>query len=199
MKYAETFEVSFGETNINGWVEFLEKEVAQEHAEAYVELANAYRNGLGGLETNAVKVVELLTYATKELESARARFELGECYMTGYGVEESDPEAALNLHFTAARQGHPPAEAKQGQILVLSGFAAKDDERMQDGIDMLRDAIDKGNLEAMMFMASRHELGDIPLIKKDIKLALMLYSALAKSGDSVAQKKVETLQQKTNK
>jgi len=273
MKYAETFEASFGGTNITGWVGFLEKEVAQEHAEAYVELAfermnamkdeednpgrrkqleaeavmllnkgaeagdlmalnvaagaserigitnavgwaqdavatgfadenaccelaNAYRAGLGGLETNAVKVVELLTYAAEALESARARFELGECYMTGYGVEEADPMLALNLQFAAARQGYPPAEAKQGRILVLSGFAAKDDERMQEGIDMLRDAIDKGNLEAMMFMAARHELGDIPLIKKDIKLAVTLYSALAESGDSEAQKKVEALREK---
>jgi uncharacterized protein len=76
-------------------------------AEAQIALASAYRDGKRGLRKNPEKAVKWFKKAAEQenFDSQYARYELGECYRTGNGVQQDTLEAT-KWYLKAAGQGH---------------------------------------------------------------------------------------------
>lgn len=132
-----------------GAVAWLEKAVAQNHAEAATLLARIYLSNVpGGPERDPARAAELLTRAATRGDAA-AQYLLGLLYQNGEGVAR-DGEAAFNWLLAAAEQQHPEAQTALAQLYL----AAPEGERnVEEGLRWLREAASVGVADAQLRLA----------------------------------------------
>ena len=93
-----------------------------------------------GARMKRVRAVSMLRVGAKH-ENAKAQCALGECYLSGYGVEP-DPAAAVELLNKAAEQGNLRAQSLLGECYVSGLGVEKNTER---ALELLRPAAEAGD------------------------------------------------------
>ena len=106
--YPKSDEESFGMTK---------KRVAARDPRAICQLGAMYRSGLGGLEKNVPRAVELLSEAA-DLGSAAALVELGAAYHTGSGVAQ-DKAKGTRCWESGAMKGEITCRHKLGLLEIV--------------------------------------------------------------------------------
>ncbi|MGP6086808.1 SEL1-like repeat protein [Antarctobacter jejuensis] len=132
-----------------GAVDWLDKAVAQNHAEAATLLARIYLSDVpNGPARDAAKAAELLTKAATRGDAA-AQYLLGLLYRAGEGVEQ-DGQAAFNWLLAAAEQRHTEA-----QKALAQGFLSGPQEvrNVAEGERWMRAAASEGDPEAQLRLA----------------------------------------------
>ncbi|WP_180021934.1 tetratricopeptide repeat protein [Acinetobacter sp. YH16044] len=112
-----------------------------------------------------------------------AQIKLGEMYETGCGVEKNDL-TAQGWYQKAADQGDDAAMLKLAVLLFKN--PCKTDIHI--ALDLLNQAVEKGNINARTALAEIYEKGEI--LDQDYNLAMNLYKQSAKQGCAIAPYKI---------
>ncbi len=175
-----------GPLDPQGAVDWLEKAVAQNHAEAATLLARIYLSEVpNGPARDAAKAAELLTKAATRGD-ASAQYLLGLLYRAGDGVEQ-DGQAAFNWFLAAAEQKHTDA-----QKALAQGFLSGPEEsrNVAEGERWMRAAATEGDAEAQLRLAIL--LDDPDSGVTDRSEALDWFRRAAEQGHPLAQRMLGT-------
>src|SRR3546814_12866286 len=82
-----------------------------------------------------------------------AQFNLGQAYKLGRGIA-ADPQKAIEFYRKAADQGHEPAEANLGWILLQTG-------RREEALPMLQRAAGRGDAHSQYLLGVGSFNGDV--------------------------------------
>lgn len=88
-------------------IKYYERAVELDNDLARSNLADIYRKGIGGVEKNPVRALELY----KACKLPYAYYRVGEAYENGWGVERNEDVAKFN-YLVAYKAGHPLARKK---------------------------------------------------------------------------------------
>lgn len=167
-------------------VAWLEKAVAQNHAEAATLLARIYLSDVpGGPERDTKKAADLLSKAATR-GHAPAQYLLGLLYRAGDGVDQ-DGQAAFNWLLAAAEQQHVEAQKELAQG-YLAGPVEKRD--VVEGARWMRAAASAGNAEAQLRLAML--LDDPDSGVTDRAEALDWFRRASEQGHPLAQRMLGT-------
>jgi TPR repeat protein len=104
-----------------------------------------------------------------DLGSPEAQYELANMLANGRGMPR-DMEAAIIWGRKAAAQGYAPAQLSLGRGLIGS----VEQERKKEAMDFLQMAVDQGNIEAVLFLATVIGKGDFGLPKDETRAEQLL-------------------------
>ncbi|GAB5361915.1 hypothetical protein AAMO2058_000753900 [Amorphochlora amoebiformis] len=152
---------------------------------AMVALAYTFENGKKyGVETP--EEVDLRYNKAKhwflkgiKLEHAGCHFNLARIYEGGYGGPKSE-EKAMYHYECALNHGHIDAQASKGYLLVKQG-------QLEEGVNQLTCAAEKGSAEAMYHLGELAEKGTS--VTKSLKIAFQNYRRASESGHAQAMVK----------
>jgi TPR repeat protein len=137
-----------------------------------------------------------------DLGSPEAQYELANMLANGRGMPR-DMEAAMIWGRKAAEQNYAPAQFALGRALVGS----IEQERKNEGIDLLLKATEAGQMEALLFLGTAFGKGDFGLPKDEARAEALLLpeaekgnadcqfvlAALYQHGDTFAERRGEAL------
>lgn len=174
-----------GPTDIDGAVMWLERAVAQNHAEAAALLARIYLTDFdqdAPLETqrSPERAADLLILSAT-LGFAEGQYQLARLYGAGLGVPKDD-KAAFRWLLAASREQHPKAQLALA-LAYSQGLGT--DRNDAEALNWLSAAADNGNVQAQVALARNYETGNG--VAKSLARALALYRNAAESGSVAAQ------------
>ena len=189
----------YGETNIIGWVQYLEREVKAERPEAYSELALERMHAANACTDDEARKAAL----TAEIVSlARRGGELGDLMAMdllarmGGVIGETNAVAwartAVETGFATASTHRALARAYRRGTGGLAVNARKAFELL------FHAALELGDAEAQFELAQCFRQGDVPGGKKNLEVALELYERAARQGLLPARKVLEELTRPDN-
>lgn len=114
-----------------------------------------------------------------------AQYLLGDMYLNGMGVEK-DMKKALSYFKQSSIQGNSKSMYEMAKLMLQN--------KVPNGLTVLKESIKKGNLNAINFLANMHMKGEI--VEKDEKKAIELFKAAAELGHNEAQFELGKLYQK---
>ncbi len=128
--------------------------------------------------------------ATANKGDARAFFNLAECYESGIGTEQ-DIDKSANAYLMAAQLGYAPALVRYGYEFktALNELGFSEDEG-KEILDILHTEAAAGRVWARFNLALMYRYGYG--LRKDVEKGRSLMSQLAKQGDPVAKKLIES-------
>jgi TPR repeat protein len=146
---------------------------------AQLNLGVAYDNGLG-VQQDFAEAANL--YRLSALQgNADAQMNLGDMYRYGRGVKKDGLEAAKWYH-AAIDNGLLSALIKLADLYLEGGLRFKSDPAQ--GVQLLKDAAEKGSVDAEFELAERYENGQG--VEKDKDEAINWYKRAALHGDRAA-------------
>jgi TPR repeat protein len=143
-------------------------------------------DGLGGIEVDEARAIELLK-ASATAGFAPAQNSLGVSYERGQGVPE-DKARAAKFYAAASKQGLPVAEVNLGMLYADGLGVPENDER---ATQLFMSAAEKGDAGGMNSLAVSYEIGEG--IDMDLDLAMEWYRKAAAAGSSMAQANIGNL------
>ena len=148
-------------------VRWLKAAAEQNDTEALRALSTLAAQGRGMAQSDT----DAYNYMNRaaELGSAEAQYELANILAEGRGVPR-DTEAALIWGRKAAEQGYAPAQFSLGRGLINS---SKQEDRKEATI-LLQKAVDQGNVDAVLFLATAVGKGDFGLPKDEARAEALL-------------------------
>lgn len=184
------------ERYINDAYKIVRKLVAGGSADAMFYLADAYGQGLLGLEANAKEAFQLYTSAAK-LQHAPSAYRVAVCCELGQdagGGTRRDHVKAVQFYKKAAALGDGPAMFKIGMIL-LKGLLGQQPNR-REGISWLKRAAEKAdsdNPHALHELALLYENAQsTDVIVRDERYAMQLFTQAANLGYKYSQHRLGT-------
>ena len=192
--YANVFTEVYGETNITGWVQYLEREVEAERPEAYFELALERMHAANVCTGDEARKAALTAEAASLV---RRGGELGDLMAMGglalMGGEIGETNAVAWAQ-TAVETGFAMASTHRALARAYrrgTGGLAVDARR---AFKLLVDtALELDDAEAQFELARCYRQGDVPGGEKNLEVALKLYEMAARQGLLPAQKALEEL------
>jgi len=172
----------------------------QDDTEALRVLSALAANGRG-MEQSDKESYKYMRRAA-DLGSPEAQYELANMLANGRGMPR-DMEAAIVWGRKAAAQNYPPAQFAMGRALV----GAIEQQRKNEGIDLLLKAAEAGQMEALLFLSTGLGKGDFGLPKDEARAEALLLpqaekgnadcqfvlAALYQHGDTFAERRGEAL------
>lgn len=151
------------------------------HVEATYECGFMHYMGIGSRREPNVRLAKQFFQKAAEGGHAGAQFFLGEIYES----ERRHPSLAAEEYEKAAAQGHTRAHFMLGKLYMrgLERDAPAKPEEVEKGRAHLEAAADAGHVKAKVAIARLCEESDEPR-------AVALYTAAAKAGDDIAQRKI---------
>jgi len=160
------YETGYGvEKNLVRARELYQQSAAQNYPQGMNNLATFYKEGLGGLEVDTNKALELYLKAA-QAGNDFANNNLGKMYFFGEFVEE-DELKALSYFIEAAEQGFEGSYYYLGFLYVFSDVVEKD---YQKSFEYFKKSYATGNSNAAAGLASLYGTGRG--VKKDIDKAI---------------------------
>ena len=196
MRYAQADDLQ----RIGEGLRWLNTAADQNDTEALRVLSALAANGRG-MEQSDKEAYKYMRRAA-ELGSPEAQYELANMLANGRGMPR-DPEAAIIWGRKAAEQNYAPAQFALGRALVGS----IEQQRKNEGIDLLLKAAEAGQMEALLFLSTALGKGDFGLAKDEARAEALLLpeaekgnadcqfvlAALYQHGDTFAERRGEAL------
>jgi len=129
----------------------LQKNADEGHAEAQVQLGDAYSEGAHGLKKSLKRALPLFEAAAAQ-GNLRGQVKLGECYQLGNGVKINFKTAAQWFR-RAAEQGHPFTQYRLGALFFEGKGVAQSDV---EALKWYRLAAAQGNADALYDLGACH-------------------------------------------
>lgn len=192
--YADVFTEVYGETNITGWVQYLEREVEAERPEAYFELALERMHAANACTGDEARKAALTAEAASLVRRGGELGDLmamGGLALMGGVIGETNAVAwaqtAVETGFATASTHRALARAYRNGTGGLAVDARRAFELLCHA------ALELGDAEAQFELAQCYQLGDVPEGEKDLEVAMKLYEVAARQGLLPAQKVLEEL------
>lgn len=197
--YANVFTEVYGETNIIGWVQYLEREVKAERPEAYSELALERMHAANACTDDEARKAAL----TAEIVSlARRGGELGDLMAMGLLARMGGVIGETNAVAwarTAVETGFATASTHRALARAYRRGAGGLAVNARKAFELLfHAALELGDAEAQFELAQCFRQGDVPGGKKNLEVALELYERAARQGLLPARKALEELTRPDN-
>jgi TPR repeat protein len=163
-------------------LEWYQRAATLEDIDAQVLLGRAYLEGDSDLDVDVEKALDWLERAASQGDS-EAQFELGMVYQDEQLGIEVDLETSLGFFRLAAEQGHAAAQ-RCVAVFYENGECVERD--LLESRRLMLDAAERGDAEAMYWMARWHEEGSHGLLR-DADLILEYLRSSAELGYAYAQ------------
>lgn len=167
------------------WMGYLNilSDAKHNHPQSQYDLAQCWRTGLGGLQTDYVRYSEWLQKAASS-GHVESEFELAKCYYLGLGVTQ-DLEQASQWFRLASDSGHCNAQYYYGTMLLHGNGVSKDEV---SAIAVLKKSASSGNVSAQMALGNYYSSENV--LGQDFSQAIHYFQLAANQDNSIAQYKL---------